>query len=164
MHYYFAYGSNMSFRRLAQRVPSARRIATCRLPGHDLRFHKVGQDGSAKCDAYETGHAEDQVLGSLYLIDPAEKPLLDRLEGLGNGYEEKRVTVISMEQASYEALTYYATAIDVSLRPYSWYVRHVLVGADEAGLPLNYLDRIHAIAAEEDPDDERDGRERSVHP
>ena len=48
---YFAYGSNLSSARMAARVPSARVVARAQLPGHALRFHKVGRDGSAKCDA-----------------------------------------------------------------------------------------------------------------
>jgi len=37
---YFSYGSNMSIRRLADRVPSAQLVTVAKLPSHTLRFHK----------------------------------------------------------------------------------------------------------------------------
>jgi hypothetical protein len=54
---YFAYGSNMSVSRLVARTPSAQPLGRCALRGHQLRFHKVGGDGSAKCDAFHTGNS-----------------------------------------------------------------------------------------------------------
>jgi len=42
---YFSYGSNMSERRLKDRVPSAKKICKAFLRKHDLRFHKKGMDG-----------------------------------------------------------------------------------------------------------------------
>ena len=60
---------------------------------------------------------------------------LARLEGLGAGYEEKRVTVSRRGGVSVVALTYYATRIDETLLPYAWYKHHVLAGAREMALP-----------------------------
>jgi hypothetical protein len=59
---YFAYGSNMSLRRLRTRVPSAVKLGNATLFGHQLKFHKRSQDGSAKCDAMTA------------LLDPALQP------------------------------------------------------------------------------------------
>ena len=48
---YFAYGSNMSQRRLQARVPSATFLGIGILLGHALAFHKISKkDGSGKCD------------------------------------------------------------------------------------------------------------------
>lgn len=161
--YYFSYGSNMSISRLRQRTPSAGRVGLFRLDAHDLRFHKRGADGSGKCDAFATGNPRDFVLGSLFLIDTAEKPYLDHAEGLGYGYEEKWVTVSDANGARLEALTYWATAIDESLDPYSWYLNHVTIGAREVGIPGSYLARIEKVRSIEDPDTRRDARERAIH-
>ena len=160
---YFAYGSNMSISRLGQRVRVACRVGLCRLESHELRFHKAGKDGSAKCDAFETENPAHFVLGSLFTIDTATKPQLDRVEGLGYGYEEKLVTVIDGSGQTFEAFTYYATSIDQSLKPFSWYLNHVLVGARECGMPAGYLARIEQIEYIEDPDILRDQRERAIH-
>ncbi len=161
--YYFAYGSNLSQRRLQQRVPSAKSIATCKLVGHQLRFHKAGRDQSAKCDACLSSDANDLVFGVLYEIIPEEKHALDLAEGLGSGYEIKTVSVQDNTGKFWDAFTYYATAIDPDLKPFSWYVNHVLLGAAEAGLPRAYIQTIENVESVEDPDPLRNAREREIH-
>ncbi|MBW0145900.1 gamma-glutamylcyclotransferase family protein [Marinobacter arenosus] len=161
---YFAYGSNMSLLRLRERVPGAERKGMFTLVGHSLRFHKSSEkDGSAKCDALFTGKADDCVIGALFEIPEGEKGPLDRAEGLGFGYQEKLVTVIDDQGNSLEAFTYYATNIDPTLLPYSWYLHHVIHGARETGVPADYLDAISATQSQEDPDRERDARERAIY-
>lgn len=158
----FCYGSNMSQRRLQARVPSARFVAVAELPGHRLRFHKSATDGSAKCDAEETGNPEDRVIGVVYEIADAEKPDLDRHEALGFGYDEKQV-VLTTGTGSLRAWMYYATRINASLKPFHWYKDHVLIGARENGLPAEYIARIEAVASIDDPKPERHDRELSIY-
>lgn len=161
---YFAYGSNMSLPRLRARAPSAERIGVFTLVAHSLRFHKAGeQDGSGKCDALFTGNSGDQVVGALFEISDMEKIALDRVEGLGYGYQEKRVLVEDPQGNVLEAVTYYATETDPSLLPYSWYLHHVMYGAKETGVPASYLEAISSIQSREDPDKERDTRERAIY-
>ncbi|MCB1680030.1 MAG: gamma-glutamylcyclotransferase [Halioglobus sp.] len=160
---YFAYGSNMSLPRLLARLPSARKLDVCTLAGHDMRFHKRSVDGSAKCDAFETARAQDRMIGILFDVDAAQKPALDRIEGLGHGYEIKRVRLVTRSGESTVAYTYFATWIDRSLLPYSWYLYHVLHGARQAALPSDYIARIEAVHSVQDPDSERDARERAVY-
>lgn len=144
---YFAYGSNMSSQRLRQRTPSARALGIGRLPCHTLRWHKLGRDGSGKCDIAESGEQADAVWGVLYRIALAEKPILDRIEGLGIGYEEEKVRV-ETEDGPVAALTYKAKPgrIDAQLRPLADYKRHVLLGAREHGLPVAYRRAIERVA------------------
>ena len=149
---YFAYGSNMSTRRLAARVPSTKAISVAALRGHRLKFRKLGKDGSAKCDVANTGDQTDVVYGVVFAILFSEKSILDRIEGLGNGYAEKDVVVVSETGNEFKAVTYYATNIDVSLKPRDWYVEHVLHGAREHELPANYIKRIEAIESMPDPE------------
>ena len=159
----FAYGSNMSSKRLAKRVDNARPIGTFRLDGHALRFHKVSIDNSGKCDAYETGSDSDFVLGVLYEIEDSEKLRLDDAEGLGNGYAEKCVRVTGPAGRRETAVVYYATNIDESLRPYTWYKRHVLEGAREAGLDAGYVSTIETQPAVEDPCNERERKQLEIY-
>ncbi|WP_297795753.1 gamma-glutamylcyclotransferase family protein [uncultured Marinobacter sp.] len=161
---YFAYGSNMSLPRLRQRVPGAKRLGAYALAEHSLRFHKVSKiDGSAKCDALFTGHSEDCVIGALFEIPENEKLALDRAEGLGFGYEEKRVLVSDSQGSVVEAFTYYATHTDPDLLPYSWYLYHVIYGAMETDVPAGYLGAIEATISKEDPDRDRDASERAIY-
>ena len=114
---YFAYGSNMSIRRLASsdRVPSAKSICVAHLPMHRLLCHKKSKDNSAKFDAYYTANAKDIVIGVIYDIAEAHKPKLDLAEGLGHGYSEKEV-IVCTPKSTYNAITYYATDIDKALK------------------------------------------------
>ncbi|QSP94680.1 gamma-glutamylcyclotransferase [Marinobacter salinisoli] len=161
---YFAYGSNMSLARLRARVPSALALGQYRLHQHDLRFHKACHDGSAKCDAYFTSNVRDVIYGALFNIDPDEKPVLDKAEGLGFGYDEKTVDVLAVDGRPVRAVTYVATHIDTTLKPYSWYMNHVLIGAQETALPLEYIEtKMISIAVVEDADSRRDARQRAIH-
>lgn len=161
---YFAYGSNMSIRRLraGDRAPSADRVTVARLPEYRLVFHKKSADGSAKCDAYYTGRRGDFIIGVLYELNESEKRSLDIIEGLGRGYDEKEVTVIT-DSGPKSAVAYFATNIDTGLKPYDWYKVHVVVGAQENDLPANYLDMIEEVESVADPDRQREERELSIY-
>lgn len=161
---YFAYGSNMSLPRLRERVPSAERVGVFTLVEHVLKFHKISnKDGSGKCDAQKTGNADDLVVGALFEISDNEKVLLDKAEGLGYGYQDKIVQVSDDQGEIIEAVTYYATNTDPSLKPYSWYLSHVVYGAKETGVPASYLSTIESTASIEDLDKNRDSRERAIY-
>lgn len=161
---YFAYGSNMSSARLRERVPSAVQKHTGYLKKYAIRFHKVGfRDGSAKCDACETGDPDDYVAGVIYSISPAEKKLLDNAEGLGYGYEIKNVAIKTISGQIVDAFMYYATIIDKSLRPFHWYKHHVIWGAKEHKLPDEYIDRLISVASIDDSDSPRATNELNVY-
>jgi gamma-glutamylcyclotransferase len=154
---YFAYGSNMLSGRLRERVPSARALCRAELRTHTLRWHKRSRDGSAKCDAFATGHPGDVVHGVLYEVARAEMAVLDRAEGLGAGYAAVEVVVHRPEHAvraltALRALTYCATHIEPEGLPYTWYRALVVAGAREHLLPADYIDALAAAPAREDPD------------
>lgn len=161
---YFAYGSNMSLRRLQKRVPSATKYCRARLNGYQLRFHKHSKtDGSAKCDAYMTGDSGDWVEGVVYEFDLSDKSKLDRVEGKGMGYGTKQIKVSNLHGQTFEAYTYIATDINVSLKPFDWYQQHVLTGARENHLPEAYIRRIAAIETITDDDKQRSVRELAIY-
>lgn len=161
---YFSYGSNMSRKRLIDRVPSATFIAVATLKNHELKFHKVSKkDGSGKCDALETANPNDKIIGVVYEISESEKPELDRKEGLRYGYEEKIIEVISIEGELMNAITYYATNCDLSLKPYHWYKEHVIRGARENGLPEIYIQSILNIESIADPKPDRHEEEMQIY-
>lgn len=160
---YFAYGSNMSTRRLQARVPRARPIEAASLAGRRLAWHKQGRDGSGKCDIPAV-HPEDVVYGVVFSIDDAHKPRLDEAEGLGWGYEQMEVDVYLLKQArTIRAFTYYAIRTDPSYIPYDWYRDHVLIGAREHGLPARYVRMIENVPVFEDLDDGRARLERALY-
>lgn len=160
---YFAYGSNMSLLRLRERVPSAERIGVFVLKEHQLRFHKSSGDGSGKCDAFQTNDRGDMVIGALFEISADEKGALDRAEGLGYGYDEKIVKVENDFGEAFDAFIYYAIRMDSSLKPYSWYLNHVVIGAKEAQVPAQYFNIIQSVECIEDPDQHRDAKQRALY-
>jgi len=154
----------MSLPRLRDRVPSVERIGVFALEEHSLRFHKISKkDGSGKCDALFTGSPDDHVIGALFEIPDSEKEALDKAEGYGFGYLDRTIQVSDAQGNIFEAFTYYATNTDSSLQPYSWYLYHVIYGAKETGVPITYLSAIEATKSNEDPDKERDARERAIY-
>jgi gamma-glutamylcyclotransferase len=158
---YFAYGSNMLSKRLRARVPSAVRRGIGYICGHRLTFDKRSTDGSGKCDAEGTLVPEGRVYGVVYEIDSDQKAQLDRAEGLGHGYAQKNVEVISGE-ATLRAVTYYATCKDSSLQPYHWYKEYVLAGARENSLPAAHIKLIESIESVDDSDAPRAARAQAV--
>lgn len=153
---YFAYGSNLHPHRLRQRVPSSRPLGKAVLPGHRLRFHKNGRDGSGKCNVLHTGKESHQVIGVIYEMHPGERPLLDAAEGLGNGYELTHQQVHAGDDR-HEVFFYVAQAahIDDSLLPYCWYKDLVVHGARRHQLPAEYVEALTRVPSRRDPDEAR---------
>ena len=167
---YFAYGSNLLRARLqaAERAPEAMCRGLALLRGHQLRFHKLGADGSGKADAFWTGSPRDELPGRLFEIPREQLEVLDRVEGVGFGYERVSVHVTSPDSRglSLEAQTYRALsrAIDPDAVPFDWYLELVRAGAAEIGLPAAHQAALGARTFVVDPDDARRARERSVLP
>ena len=160
---YFAYGSNMSLRRIQARVPEAQPLGSGILSGHELRFHKRGRDGSGKCDAFEVGNANAAVVGALFSLPETRAEELDLIEGLGHGYDKKLVSILRPNGRRTRAFTYYATNIVEKLLPYCWYRHHVLTGAQEFSLPDDYIENIASVPIKRDTNLARRKREMSLY-
>lgn len=160
---YFAYGSNMSSRRLRERVPSGQPHCVAVLHGHMLAFHKRSADGSAKCGVLATGNPNDRVYGVLYVFDAHQLPQLDLAEGNGYSYHRRSVEVDVGGRALVAAECYFAADVSPGPVPYSWYREHVLVGAREAGLPAWYVAQVCAIECTHDHDARRHARELAIY-
>ena len=137
----------MSTARLRGRTPSARPVCIGRLPRHRRLWHKRGHDGSGKCDVVFTGADSEAVWGVLFEIDEADKAALHRAEGLGIGYREKTVAVLTAAGVR-RAMTYQAKPgqTDATLRPFAWYKAHVVRGAREHRLPADCVRELEAVA------------------
>ena len=144
---YFSYGSNMSSKRLQHRVSNIRLVNVGRLEQHKLEFHKKSKDGSSKCDAVYVGNDKQFIYGAVYELTVSQLRILDMYEGLGAGYEQKTVDIITPDLGILNAITYYATDIDNSLQPYIWYKEHVIRGANEHNLPSDYIEILKSINA-----------------
>lgn len=147
---YAAYGSNLHPRRLRDRITSARLLGTCHLAGWSLRFHKRSRDESGKCNIVDSGEG---VYVAIYEISDEDKLTLNKIEGLGTGYDEGTLNVPGFDHC----VIYFAsdTHIDDALAPYDWYREMVLVGCRELEFPESYIAMIKGIQVLQDPNVKR---------
>ncbi len=158
---YFAYGSNMFFPRLKQRARSALFLGTAHLSGYSLKWHKRSKDGSGKCSLAPAEHGT--VHGALFAIPTLEEQSLAGAEG--PGYQKITVQVeTDAERLPAETFVAKPEHVDESLRPYTWYRDLVIAGAVQAELPAEYVLSLKQVQADDDPDSERDSRERFALP
>lgn len=156
---YFAYGANMFSRRIQDVAPSAVAIDVGFVQGRRFTFGKVSRDGSGKSDIEATNNLNDRAYGVLYKINVKEKAALGDAEGVGIGYGEANVQVVTATGNSVAA-TFVASYKEAVLRPYQWYKAFVIAGALEHGLPVEYVEWLRTFEAQADPHtDRRAGRE-----
>ncbi|MBK7107425.1 MAG: gamma-glutamylcyclotransferase [Ignavibacteriae bacterium] len=162
---YFAYGSNMSLKRLSSRVSIKKTIGIGQLFKYKLMFHKISSDGcSGKCDAYYTGEVSDIMFGVIYEIEDSELNKLDKYEGVGDGYKRKSILLKTYpDNTECSAITYCTEKINSELKPFSWYTKHVIVGAIENKLPEYYIDKIKAVETIKDKNKEREEEQLSIY-
>jgi gamma-glutamylcyclotransferase len=157
----FAYGSNMCsgrFRAYGVSPQSQGRPAVLR--DYRLQFDKKStKDGSGKANIVT--HPGTDVWGVFYSIPEVELEILDK--GEGPGYHREQHRVVLADGAFADAWVYVAKdpSDDVGLRPFSWYVRFIVEGAREHGLPAYYIEELERIAPVQDTDAKRDRQKRA---
>lgn len=156
---YFAYGSNLLRERLLARCPGLDSAGKATFAGHRLTFDKLSNDGSGKC-AFEPVESGD-VVGVLWNVPRDELELLDRVEGVGKGYERCQV-LVKQQKREYEALTYRATHRQPGLQPFDWYLALVLAGATQQSFPAGYIDGLRTTPFQRDSNLERKGRRQAM--
>ena len=136
---YFAYGSNMSVKRLNDRKIHAVKIGIGELKGYEIVCNKISDDKSLKFNIQP--EIDKSVFGIVYNVSDDDLDRLDRCEG--KYYIRETVEIVCNDEYK-EVITYICTCkekIDNSgkNKPYSWYVQHALTGAREAGIDPDYI-------------------------
>ncbi len=153
----FTYGSNMSSGRLKNRVDTARQFKIARLICHKLIFNKKSKrDNSAKANIIKTNDPNDWVWGVIYKISKSDILKLDEYEG--KGYDRLQVNVMDSEHEYHEVQTYISNSDEYLAKddlPYDWYKEYVIYGAEENGLPKEYVDNLKEVKYKIDPDENR---------
>jgi len=147
---YFAYGSNMSRRQMAERCPDHEFLGIAVLKDHALCFprtspiRKCGVAGLA-----ETPGAE--VWGVVYRLHDGDLTALDRREGYDpakphhvNRYNRQTIRVL-MDGRTVECLTYFARTEPGEHVPSADYLATMIEGAVENGLPEEYVMKLRLI-------------------
>jgi gamma-glutamylcyclotransferase len=134
---YFAYGSNMSSRRLGTRIRPAAQYGAARLPDWRLVFNKPGRDGSGKANLIEQPGAESW--GVVWEVSEDDWPTLDAFEP---GYRRDPCRVFDLTGAVLHAHVYLYLEPGPDLTPWLWYLEHLLEGAREHDLPVSLVAEI----------------------
>ncbi len=147
---YFAYGSNMSRSQMRERCPEHECLGMAVLPDHALCFPRSSP--VRLCGV--AGLAEQpgsQVWGVVYRLSERDLHALDKREGYDparpahvNRYDRRTVRVL-MDGATLECLTYFARSEAGQHVPSTDYLRTIIVGAEENGLPTTYVQGLRAI-------------------
>ena len=154
MIYYFAYGSNLHPIRLMERVPSAELVGVAEYSNHKLSFHKKSNDGSSKCNMFNTATVSDLIYGAIYKINPEHKYDLDQFEG--KGYIDNQIK-LTHNRTEYSCFTYFAQPSHIvgKLEPYHWYKRLVVLGSQYLKFPETYIASIETVKSIDDTNQTR---------
>ncbi len=98
--------------------------------------------------------------GVLYEIALAERPVLDRFESLGTGYDrhDDFPVIFGAAGESVTSSTYIALSNEAGRMPFDWYLALVVAGAEEHGLDASHLAFLRAIPFTIDSDATRERR------
>ena len=147
MLWYFAYGSNLLIEQMIARTGESchggHRPRFARLADHRLVFQRLTPAGTAFANIVSPG---DGVLGVVYSCSPAA---LDRLDDYERGYTRQLIRVTDHRGEVLEALAYVMTAtMAASLgRPSDDYLKKIVDGARQHGLPEQYIGNVVATAS-----------------
>ncbi|GAV20192.1 AIG2-like family protein [Mariprofundus micogutta] len=137
--FYFAYGSNMSSKRLIERISSAKVLGTARLDDYIWCCNKLGRDGTAKANIMRQDAAA--VYGVLFSIKAKHCKPLDQIE---NGYRRIEVE-LDFDGEKKSAFTYQSELI-TNHPPTESYVSFIIDGLIEHRFPEAYVREIRREA------------------
>jgi gamma-glutamylcyclotransferase len=145
---YFAYGSNMLSQRLQGRCNSAHFHSLASVPGYQVAFSKRSTDESGKATLVKTTAENARAYGVVFHLSNEQLGTLDTFEGVGKGYSRQddfRVEVGSnAEPLTVSTYIGMDDHFDPELQPYDWYLDLVVAGAEQNGLPDDYVAALRA--------------------
>ena len=103
--YYFAYGSNLNRKQMAERCPESKPMFVATLPNYKLVFAGWSREwkGGVATIKLEKGA---KVLGAIYDITERELRRLDSYEGYLSSYNRIKIRVFNEDGDAMEAVTY----------------------------------------------------------
>ncbi|XP_012694161.2 gamma-glutamylcyclotransferase b [Clupea harengus] len=144
---YFSYGSNLLKERLQLRNPSATVHCIARLKDYKLAF---GNHKGLASDRWHGGVAtiehslEDEVWGVVWRMNISDLESLDRQEGVKLGaYSPAEVSVWTRGQ-ELDCRTYIMNSC-VYAPPSPQYLKVIVMGAEQNGLPKDYQEKLRSI-------------------
>lgn len=137
---YFAYGSNMSTKRIEKRLGPVKKRAIARLADYAIAFDKRSTvDGSGKTNLVKREGAE--VWGVVFDLTPEQ---MAKLASIEKGYTEQGIAV-EVDGEATPVRTFVAEERTRQLRPTREYLNLLIEGAGEHGLPDAYVQKLRRV-------------------
>ena len=125
---YFAFGSNMSAKRMHERLGWSPSRSGAILPDYEMVFNKHSNDGGKANIMYSQG---DLVEGILYSVNEEDLLILDKYEGVAaKQYKRYDIEVQNDIKNSIAAVAYKALNIGKICAPTEEYLNYILDGKE----------------------------------
>ncbi len=135
---YFAYGSNMPTEEIRRSDPGAEFRGIAELPDYRLGFTRFAI--SRKCGVADVvASVGDSVWGVLWEVSKQGFNKLDVREGVKSGSYKRQSVVIFCDGVDVVCVTYVVVDKDEFIPPNQEYLRILIAGATEHGLPTDYV-------------------------
>jgi gamma-glutamylcyclotransferase (GGCT)/AIG2-like uncharacterized protein YtfP len=148
---YFAYGSNLNLDYMRLKCPNPQVLGIARLAGHRVDFfgHSPAWDGAVETVVED---AASEVWGVLYRMDASSWEALDHFQDArfdGNGaYFHYPVAVLDEKGKPVEATIYKKARVCSPGNPSTEYLKLIIQGAEQQGLPEKYIAQLRKVPAE----------------
>ncbi|CAN9514486.1 unnamed protein product [Ophioblennius macclurei] len=149
---YFAYGSNLLKERLQLKNPSATMHCVARLKDYRLVF---GNHKGLASDRWHGGVATieqspgDEVWGVVWKMNTSDLESLDNQENVMMGAYSPVELSVKMKGQDLHCRTYIMNSC-VYAPPSPQYLKVIVMGAEQNGLPRDYQDKLRAIQTNKD--------------
>ena len=145
----FGYGSSLDGERMRATCPSAQFVSIARLPDHRLAFSIESKNTWLGGVADARPAAGDEVWGALWLVDAADSRALDEHEGLFRDPPAYHRTTFEVTTPAGDVVRCRSYAVvepdPAGFPPSPAFMRTLLRGARQIGLPEAYIARLTAI-------------------
>lgn len=136
MIWYFAYGSNMSLKRMTERKVAIIQYFPATLENYELKFNKISKKQGAVANI--VANIGSVVEGVLYQVESLE--LLDKAEGFPKHYKRIIININNIDAWVYIAQPQY---IIEGLKPSQEYLNYLLEGKEF--LSKEYYEKLNSI-------------------
>lgn len=131
--YYFAYGTNLNKKQMAERCPESRPRFMATLHNYKLIFTGWSRQWRGGVASIKPLRGE-KVLGAIYEVSDRDLRRLDRYEGYPDTYDRVKVTLNRETGEPIEALTYIKSRQSEETKPSPEYLSLIQQGYRDWGL------------------------------
>jgi hypothetical protein len=145
---YFAYGTLLGATHMRSRYPSAVSQGLATYDAHELGFSRYEADSSVAGGCTIVDAPGSVLIGVLYELNEADMTRLLAVDGESEWYERREVDVVRASGGRVRAVTLRVKRHQADWIPPVPYGHLVTEGAREAGLPIDYQERLSQIVVD----------------